>query len=716
MKKSNFLIIFLILLLTTAYASLNTSLNTKSYVSIGVNPEDFDIYIANIFLNEVNYFSSINSSMNAFSLNITDKENIVDIYVVNNATQYDENINIICNNNDDVNITYSYDNLIKAQQVLKGTIIVSKNNDEPFLLSCNLSNTEVETDHVEEKIKTVLFSSNGATNDTPYKQITELKYGLLPTPVKSGYKFLNWYNEANELIKDTTIINNFDDQVLHSEWDEIVSPPTINSSASGWSSDDVIVSLSSAGSAPSGIKNYEYYISTNNENPALNAVPSGNTTGNISLSNVGKFFVWYRTVSNSGNKSEWSNSINVNIDKSAPVANSLSFTPGYNNILVNLNISDDASGIIKYKVFYKLSSSSSYSSVEVQTSNITSKTYSSKDIINLNYSSNYNIYVTLYDASGKTTTTAVKTATTLSPIAVVGNKGFASITNAVTYIDTGQSTIKLLSNTSEKVTTSKGNITINLNSKTVTGNFINNGSILTINSGTINTTDSNISMLNNSGTVNMTSVNINAVQAAVRINKGYMKITSSTMTSTGSSGIVVYNDGNLDLYGSTITGDGGCGTFFMNGTTGNLKVYNNTTVKTKKWSGLCWNSTGTATLASINASGLACGMELGAGSITISAGTISGGNYGIDVTKNAKIAINGNIQVSATNWAALRYNSSASSTISAGNYTGTGAGLLLDSTGSLKVTGGTYTGNYSIIKNSGTISVSGVTLNGPASY
>lgn len=716
MKKSNFFIIFLILLLTTAYASLNTSLNTKSYVSIGVNPEDFDIYIANIFLNEVNYFSSINSSMNAFSLNITDKENIVDIYVVNNATQYDENINIICNNNDDVNITYSYDNLIKAQQVLKGTIIVSKNNDEPFLLSCNLSNTEVETDHVEEKIKTVLFSSNGATNDTPYKQITELKYGLLPTPVKSGYKFLNWYNEANELIKDTTIINNFDDQVLHSEWDEIVSPPTINSSASGWSSDDVIVSLSSAGSAPSGIKNYEYYISTNNENPALNAVPSGNTTGNISLSNVGKFFVWYRTVSNSGNKSEWSNSINVNIDKSAPVANSLSFTPGYNNILVNLNISDDASGIIKYKVFYKLSSSSSYSSVEVQTSNITSKTYSSKDIINLNYSSNYNIYVTLYDASGKTTTTAVKTATTLSPIAVVGNKGFASITNAVTYIDTGQSTIKLLSNTSEKVTTSKGNITINLNSKTVTGNFINNGSTLTINSGTINTTDSNISMLNNSGTVNMTSVNINAVQAAVRINKGYMKITSSTMTSTGSSGIVVYNDGNLDLYGSTITGDGGCGTFFMNGTTGNLKVYNNTTVKTKKWSGLCWNSTGTATLASINASGLACGMELGAGSITISAGTISGGNYGIDVTKNAKIAINGNIQVSATNWAALHYNSSASSTISAGNYTGTGAGLLLDSTGSLKVTGGTYTGNYSIIKNSGTISVSGVTLNGPASY
>ena len=107
-------------------------------------------------------------------------------------------------------------------------------------------------------------------------------------------------------------------------------PPVIQGGNSIWTADDVTISVKTSGTALSGVKYYEYYLSTSNPTPPSTTVkPTGTsatmseTNGNIVLSingiknSSGTFntavpiegikYVWYRTVSNHYTRSAWSN-------------------------------------------------------------------------------------------------------------------------------------------------------------------------------------------------------------------------------------------------------------------------------------------------------------------------------------------------------------------------------------------------------------------------
>ena len=62
--------------------------------------------------------------------------------------------------------------------------------------------------------------------------------------------------------------------------------------------------MANVGTALSGVKEYEYYKSTSSTAPTNEVAATGTTTtGEVTISDEGTTYVWYRTVSNNGNRS-----------------------------------------------------------------------------------------------------------------------------------------------------------------------------------------------------------------------------------------------------------------------------------------------------------------------------------------------------------------------------------------------------------------------------
>ena len=69
---------------------------------------------------------------------------------------------------------------------------------------------------------TVMFDVNGGDElPTPTKAVTfNTPYGELPTPSKTGFTFLGWFNDKNESVTGSTIVNTPSDHTLHAKWKE----------------------------------------------------------------------------------------------------------------------------------------------------------------------------------------------------------------------------------------------------------------------------------------------------------------------------------------------------------------------------------------------------------------------------------------------------------------------------------------------------------------
>ena len=72
----------------------------------------------------------------------------------------------------------------------------------------------------------VTFDANGGVCATTTKIVTyNQPYGTLPTPTRENtdtheYKFLGWYNENGELVKESTVVGAIGDHTLIAEWQE----------------------------------------------------------------------------------------------------------------------------------------------------------------------------------------------------------------------------------------------------------------------------------------------------------------------------------------------------------------------------------------------------------------------------------------------------------------------------------------------------------------
>ena len=96
--------------------------------------------------------------------------------------------------------------------------------------------------------------------------------------------------------------------------------PTIAGGSSNWVATAPTISVTKAGSAISGVKHYEYYKSTTNTAPNDSTGATGTTSGRLTIGDEGTRYIWYRTVSNNGNKSVWVGPQVTNLDNTIPTA------------------------------------------------------------------------------------------------------------------------------------------------------------------------------------------------------------------------------------------------------------------------------------------------------------------------------------------------------------------------------------------------------------
>lgn len=94
--------------------------------------------------------------------------------------------------------------------------------------------------------------------------------------------------------------------------------PTLTGGSNSWVATASTIKVATAGTALSGVKEYEYYKSTSNTAPTEDTTITGTTSSDVTISDEGTTYIWYRTVSNNGNRSVWSNANEVHIDTVNP--------------------------------------------------------------------------------------------------------------------------------------------------------------------------------------------------------------------------------------------------------------------------------------------------------------------------------------------------------------------------------------------------------------
>lgn len=129
--------------------------------------------------------------------------------------------------------------------------------------------------------------------------------------------------------------------------------PVITGGSSSWVATAPTISVSNVGSAVSGVKNYEYYKTTSTTSPTDDTQATGTTSGNITVSDEGTTYVYYRTISNNGNKSVWSNIQTVKLDTTNPPSPTVSKVENNgSNIKLSYNTVTDISSVVKYRCYY----------------------------------------------------------------------------------------------------------------------------------------------------------------------------------------------------------------------------------------------------------------------------------------------------------------------------------------------------------------------------
>ena len=126
----------------------------------------------------------------------------------------------------------------------------------------------------------------------------------LATVTGTGSKTLSWGSNALNVIvtSQSGAVKTYKITVNNKR----PTAPTLTGGSSNWVSTAPTIKVSSAGTAISGVKHYEYYKSTSSTAPTDSTTATGTTSGNVTISDEGTTYIWYRTVSNNGFKSAWS--------------------------------------------------------------------------------------------------------------------------------------------------------------------------------------------------------------------------------------------------------------------------------------------------------------------------------------------------------------------------------------------------------------------------
>ena len=139
---------------------------------------------------------------------------------------------------------------------------------------------------------------------------------VLSTVSGTGSKTLSWGN--NDLIVYVTSQSGSVRTYKITLNNVRPTAPTLAGGSNSWVATASTIKVATAGTALSGVKEYEYYKSTSNTAPTEDTTITGTTSSDVTISDEGTTYIWYRTVSNNGNRSVWSNANEVHIDTVNP--------------------------------------------------------------------------------------------------------------------------------------------------------------------------------------------------------------------------------------------------------------------------------------------------------------------------------------------------------------------------------------------------------------
>ena len=203
--------------------------------------------------------------------------------------------------------------------------------------------------------------------------------------------------------------------------------PTLTGGSTAWINGNRTISVSTASTSPSGIKNYQYYISTSGTSQTGGTwtdLTSGTTS--VAISTNGTRYIYFRAVNNVGKVGAISSPQTTKIDKTAATGVSVGKgTVTTKSIQVTANGTDSESGITKYE-FSKDNGST-------WVSNGASNTYTFTNLT----TGTYNMKVRVTNGSGITTTSsvlAIPTTEIPAPTYKVNTTGWAPFkTVTITY-------------------------------------------------------------------------------------------------------------------------------------------------------------------------------------------------------------------------------------------------------------------------------------------
>lgn len=210
------------------------------------------------------------------------------------------------------------------------------------LLKQDVTPPQVKVNSIEVNLSQVVIDLTTNDSESGVSNVT-CKYGLRETDLNLNGTMSNNQCILTDFISNTEYyyaieatdkVGNVAKETGKITTDEILTAPTITGGSLLYASSRTI-SVSIPGTADSGVKEYEYYISKTNEIPSSDVVVSG-TTDNQTVINSdleGPNYIFYRTVSNRGNKSSWSGAQQVNIYyKASSVTYSITEEPSVTNV------------------------------------------------------------------------------------------------------------------------------------------------------------------------------------------------------------------------------------------------------------------------------------------------------------------------------------------------------------------------------------------------
>ena len=112
----SFYLFFAVCLVTIAYATVTETLGVVSSTKVGMNINELDYYIGNIFVDDINRFSYLSDDLTSFNVEVNGNVTI-DYYLVNASTQYDIKPKVTCS--DVGEFINNMSDLVPAQSVSK---------------------------------------------------------------------------------------------------------------------------------------------------------------------------------------------------------------------------------------------------------------------------------------------------------------------------------------------------------------------------------------------------------------------------------------------------------------------------------------------------------------------------------------------------------------------------------------------------------------------